>query len=807
MEQQKILRRVQLTKNDESLAIMQLTECENEFRISFIDRVGSDIVELVENQVARMKTRKSYDDKIALWDDLLVALEGENISFNEVPTYDAQMSLVFDVESGEKLMTSRAAIPGKHVSDDIVRSISQSVNRALKDFGKDTVNEIENALKQDSREAFNLLKEGESQGLLHSSSVDTKKRLFQVVQQIEPSSLLSEERKRLFEIRFILGGQAGKYAPLYDDVCQYLKEFGDQIEPKLFHNLLLTKANAASQQGKKELAYSLYKEVLEQCLDDPSTIAWAHRGLALTLGSKNPDAMYHEGLAADAFLLSGNKDDFASSKVALANYEKFRSPERAIELLDEAISVFDINDPLQRDRVAALSLTKANIYHMCGQDEPALNEAKRSVELRDEIGQFGNESKIIASIQAVLHFQGSLRGGKKHQPLEDEYKAKIDKLEERMIDEDKPSYSLRKRLANAMTENDLSEFENMEQDIIDQDDPDLVASYWMALVLAKSDVSFSEKIEFVERAWAVSDASDDMRATICSLFAGLYMNDDDADKALEWYKKALDINPLLWESRQNYAGLLWKTGRWDEAVVFFEEQKQRFGDLPSVVYAYGKSLLESKRAREAVPVLGKAVRLNPGVGYVQECLERALAQLDGELPISTPAGNDITEETEEVTIAALERCLSDFVEFVQNDKRMTFWRLDSERKRKWATCPEQHGQNLLHTFVKSRFRHNVEAIEEVNAGAGRIDVYLRFINGVRTVIELKMCGNGYSEGYSLHGWKQLVHYLENKQTCLGYLVVFDGRMRDYGKGIESQYLHENYIIRSFVVDVRPEVVG
>ena len=141
-----------------------------------------------------------------------------------------------------------------------------------------------------------------------------------------------------------------------------------------------------------------------------------------------------------------------------------------------------------------------------------------------------------------------------------------------------------------------------------------------------------------------------------------------------------------------------------------------------------------------------------------------------------------------------------------NDKRMSFWKNDPKQKgHKWVTSPEQHGQNLLHTFIKSRFGQNVEAIEEVDTGAGRIDIYLRFYNGLKTIIELKLCGGGYSEGYAVSGIEQLTHYLKNKQTYLGYLLVFDGRIRDCGKGIQSAYPFENYTIRSFVADVRSKV--
>lgn len=68
-----------------------------------------------------------------------------------------------------------------------------------------------------------------------------------------------------------------------------------------------------------------------------------------------------------------------------------------------------------------------------------------------------------------------------------------------------------------------------------------------------------------------------------------------------------------------------------------------------------------------------------------------------------------------------------------------------------------------------------------------------------------MCGGGYSVGYAVECIEQLSHYLKNKGTHHGYLVVFDGRLRDAYKGVANQYSHEKCTIKTFVADIRPEV--
>lgn len=108
---------------------------------------------------------------------------------------------------------------------------------------------------------------------------------------------------------------------------------------------------------------------------------------------------------------------------------------------------------------------------------------------------------------------------------------------------------------------------------------------------------------------------------------------------------------------------------------------------------------------------------------MDEYLHRALDHFSGEITVMVPAIKKLEYE-EAKTISSLENCLSEFIKFIQSDKRMSFWKYDYlQKKHKWVPSPEQHGQNLLHTFLKSRFGLNIEAKEEVHTGAGRNDIY------------------------------------------------------------------------------------
>jgi len=150
----------------------------------------------------------------------------------------------------------------------------------------------------------------------------------------------------------------------------------------------------------------------------------------------------------------------------------------------------------------------------------------------------------------------------------------------------------------------------------------------------------------------------------------------------------------------------------------------------------------------------------------------------------------------------IEKCLDDFASYIKSERRMSFW---EKSGCKWRTRPERYAQDLLHTSLSMRFGGSVYTFEEIGAGAGRIDIYVVTPMGEKAIIELKMCGRGYSEGYAQGGIDQLVHYMENKGTTIGYLMVFDSRKRDFSRGFQDspKFINGMSIITK-IVDVRPE---
>ncbi len=181
-------------------------------------------------------------------------------------------------------------------------------------------------------------------------------------------------------------------------------------------------------------------------------------------------------------------------------------------------------------------------------------------------------------------------------------------------------------------------------------------------------------------------------------------------------------------------------------------------------------------------------------------------QPDWEETLTFLANNKDKIEKTSVSLEDIKQSLNDFAEYVSRDKRMSFWSFDrTSNKYKWVKKPEKHGQNLLHTFLSGRYHDQINIFEEISTGAGRIDIYAQLSMKIGLVIELKMCGAPYSSTYAESGVPQISHYMKNKITDIGFLVVFDARTRDQGKGFQNTIRYNNHIIHPIVVDVRNTV--
>jgi len=100
----------------------------------------------------------------------------------------------------------------------------------------------------------------------------------------------------------------------------------------------------------------------------------------------------------------------------------------------------------------------------------------------------------------------------------------------------------------------------------------------------------------------------------------------DAIKALEYWNKALEINPEQANVYKSMALLYMKKGQFDDAVAQFRKALEIEPQLPDVYVNIGHSLMMSGRPKEAIEALQKEIQISPNSDFAYFLLGQAHLQ-------------------------------------------------------------------------------------------------------------------------------------------------------------------------------------
>ncbi len=131
--------------------------------------------------------------------------------------------------------------------------------------------------------------------------------------------------------------------------------------------------------------------------------------------------------------------------------------------------------------------------------------------------------------------------------------------------------------------------------------------------------------------------ADPTNIEIANELTQLYMSAGDPGKAMEYNRKAFDIDSTDLSARTYKAVLAAMVGMTDRAITSLQEILADDHNHVKALTYLGLILLEGDRAAEAVPILERAVALQPGVQPLQDALNKATMRA-GMQPSVAPAG-------------------------------------------------------------------------------------------------------------------------------------------------------------------------
>lgn len=677
---------------------------------------------------------------------------------------------------------------GSNESSEFNRGIFESVKKTFDNFSSVSTKKIQDLIfsgdydealssAKESMAGFGFLKEDFYYALkelsIHLNDVQLKEISIYLVAFSSQFNLIDELEKDI-------------------ETCLLLKKNEmNELEEMSLH---IEKSRVLYERGSFNASYAVLQEVLKKTKNN-MILGCAFRNLA-RLTTQNEDFELYANKAIDNFIVSGNTKEAIGVIFTLIERVEGKNDFAALELIEQAIELQSSGSYIGKGRLAALLQRKGSILINLNKHYDAKEPILEACDLRR--GLLGEEAELHASLvkaEIVLRLNGE-------NDFANEIKEEYQNLEQLITDE---SFIMTKKIMDSLDSGEVYDLESDNLLIDELVSPHIKFGYLMVTYL-NGGYDFNKNIELLDRALACAADSKDYKLKSIALkqMAKEYASNEYFSTSIEKLYESIDIDSGDMESFQNIIYLLIQEGRLDEACSLLKSKIDLVGCLPNLTFTYAKTLFDNKKYQEAYKyfkIVGAQENMVVIEGgktldeYVRECIDN----IDD---LSVGGVASISEKKSDISLRLISSTLDDFSASIASLSRMHYWVRDDAKGYKWVPNPETVAKHHLLQFLSARFGDELELVQEDRAGAGFIDLYLIAKNGIKIVVELKMCGAGYSSTYALSGESQIIHYLKNKDTNVGFLIVFDARVRDFSKGLEKFKVYDKFSIYTKVIDVR-----
>ncbi|WLG28771.1 tetratricopeptide repeat protein [Pseudomonas lurida] len=797
--------RFAISAEGEGLSPVRLTLTEQldgsvKFAASGDEEFTPKIAKLASEVSAKLtQTESSIDGRLNLIADAIRSrIEAEGYLVRNLPTSDVRITAAFDLRTGQLVGRHEALHNLIPLDGNLAERINLSLSEAFKKAPIELAAEIDRLIDLgDHLKASAAVVEGRSGlGFFGKPPIG----LLDALKRIDVTTLKPDTEKEVREIRMAVAAALKKFDDAEVDAQEILDRFIENpIDGAKYTNVV---AFSCFQRGETETAITMWRDLLKSShLISSDDRAWAWRNLANALPTPGAEAIRAARMSIDAFLEAGDKREAATSIMLLSKLLEFEGAASAIEQLNKMLDIIDANGIIE-------DTLRSSIYHSLATQllnlrsfTSALEAALESVKLLE--GIVGAKKHLIPA----LHLASILAEKCLDKKLSEELSSRAISLEE---GDTAKKYVLARRIHLLFTEFDARVAKDILSEANQSGNSDLIAACEVAIATSDPSLDTAKRIRKLESLvirLSREKASPEAKYPAMSAIVTILRQDGKLDRAQIWLRKILSEQPLNLNARDELLQLLWHCEAWGDAAIFTKEQIDLHGELPGLLFAHGKSLLEAGDISGALltcmQALNKTKKDNPIRETIFELREKALS-LGGTIPTHSTTA-DITKP---IIREELLEALNEFANFISADKRMGFWyRPQPKEDYRWVSHPEKRAQDLFHTFLKARFLHRISIYEELDTGAGRLDIYLKLDGGLSVIIELKMCGFGYSSTYAASGEVQIQHYMANRSSHLGYLLVFDARLKQNGSPLIDSLVDSSKTIHEVFVDVRPRVTN
>ena len=725
--------------------------------------------------------------------DLLIAA-GHNVL--DLPPADQQITFQIDLMTGRTVGTTTALHPRVRGGTDIARNILQSVRNSLREMPTQCAREVRAALTNGNLEdAVSALRKYDGQGVFHfPPTLD----LFDALFDVDVSQLSSADRRFIRERKLLVSGNLKRYSLHAEEARLLLEEYASELDAQWIQTLRMAQGIGQLHAGHPEAAMAIWRDIA----NSPEALsagnrAWLYRNMSLAMNPRDPETQIAAKRSSDAFLELGEKDNAVGSLMMAIQCSLFESPESAIALLTETIGWFPDDSLNSEDRRAWLLISRGKHYLRLRHFSEALKDAEQAIALRSK--HVGQESNLIAALHLAA-IASNCMGSTDTSRL---FKQRADQITEQT---GSVHFQLAQEIVELFQTFDSGRAADIHKRAVAAGEYEIAAA--VQLAITQFDASFDvpsrlARLSDVVAELQTREANHEMLEPARMAMVVQLRAAGDERGAARWCETILAENPLNEFAERSFLQACRVLSSHDKAIDHLQAQNRRLGPAPNRLLYLARFLIAAGRASDAVEPLCK-IRAHPD--WPESVRKQAdsilLEVLDiPETPLRPPRG--APTETP-VLREEIEHALQRFATTVEAHVRHSFWR-PANGSKQWAEKPERLAQDFLKLFLKAIFQARLDIYEEVAAGAGRIDLALAFAGGLSVILELKMCGVSYSSTYAFSGSDQILHYMKNLQKSLGYLLIFDARVRDFGKGVDPVTALSNFTVVTNFIDVRPSI--
>lgn len=709
----------------------------------------------------------------------------------DISSGDYKVTFEMNVETGQSVATSVAFHPYATETRDPSKKIFDAIALAL----VKPMNELAERVKAlvDADEVVAVLKQARAEGIL---GLRPTASILAALEAVNIESAAEKNREFLRRARLEVAQRLNRLDVVAAEAEALLAELGNALPVQERTQFEIAVAIGLQRRGQTEAALATWRRLVGPDTSlDATGKGWAWRNISLALASSDPEARKAAQFSADAFLQAGDKFQAGASLLRMTDCLMTEAPAKALAALDQMFVLVEQESIGNRDLRAAVHHARANRLLTLRNAALALKDAEQAIALRR--GLLGSDERLASSLHvaaAALTILGRKDEAKK---LSDEADA--------LLGSDEPSRAVLADQVMSLFKNfddDLAT--RLEKDARDRSSWEIVSAVVSARALHDPSLADERRLSLLEG--LISElrginAREGMLEAPRRAIAELLTRMRRFDRAFDWWRALAQDLPWNDDVLGNFLNCCTELQRWPEAEKVLRALLALRGERPGIKFFLGKVLLNDGRPSEALTVLHEARKLaEPDSDLMRNILDWQHRAMDAG---GTVVLQKLPAPVAEISRQELEAALDEFALQVSAQHRMEFWRKKGN-KREWVERPEALAQLLLHTFLSAKFGNRIEVFNEIFAGAGRLDLYLQLAGGLAAVIELKMCGGRYSSSYAAAGEEQILHYMENRRTRLGYLIVFDARFRKFGESVLSERGPDNYTVFERFVDVRPD---